>query len=71
MTIKIDNYNALTIMSFLMEFEEDFANREECTTIRAAVKEYIDQVCIQIPEDELDTIIKDQLHADRLLGLGP
>jgi hypothetical protein len=68
--IELTPYEALSILSFLEEFKEDFEQRTECEALRNCITSFRDQVYAKISMSDMDDVIAEN-EVMKLVGKAP
>ncbi len=70
MKIELSNYEAISLSSFLMEFEKDLYESEQARDLLKCIETFKMQVFTKISQDEMEEVMLD-MEVSRLLGNSP
>lgn len=69
-TIKLSAHDATILASFHHEFEADLKTHPECESLIIAMNNFMDQICLNMPNDGLDDAIA-EVEVNKLFGKAP
>jgi len=68
--IEMTPYNALTILSFLKEFESDLENHPHCKSLKEAINNYEESLCHNMTSSQVDDA-KAENAVNQMIGKSP
>jgi hypothetical protein len=68
--IKLSAHDAIILASFHNEFMQDLRSKKECLSLLFAVNNFMEQVCMNMPENGLEDA-KAEVAVNKLIGKAP